>query len=201
MATYNQAAMDADTAEALSRAEESRANVFRQHALAGKDEGGTFKGLYEEASTNSADMFRRAGEMRPSGVQDPEGTVHPLADRRGSFADNVDQANSGGIGIFDSNTRQLEPGEGTPSSRLNPETTRAEQVFAPSSDQLNLNELMPKGDKVSDEDQENADRARLSANLGGAPLLQTQGSSEDEPSKGRSGRPWVNPKKGKATTE
>lgn len=160
MASFVQAELDAGVADALARRHESEASVFQNRALRFPAEADKLNALAEEAGVAAVAAAKRADEIRPGGIPDPEGTPAGLADRRGAFAEDVDMANQGGIGIFDSNTRKLGEGEGTPNSRLNPEST-VSPVFT----LTDPAEALPKT-AGSQEEQEEADLARIRSNLG-----------------------------------
>lgn len=182
MPTKDEIMRDSQTAEALSRRAESEANVFR--SLSGPPKPEDYQGPHAERAELASRLGRRAAELGGPYPIDPEGTAYPMADRRGNYAEDADTANQGGVGVFDSNSRKLEAGEGTPSTRLNPEIVRGEQ-FAPSVEQSKLEDLFPEGGEVTVEDQEEADRQRAIANVTG--MVHAVGSSEDEPR--RRGRP------------
>ena len=170
-----------DMAEALARRAEAEASVFRDLASKADEAGKKELGKIYEQRAKQATEFGRQAAARPIAVPDPEGTPFPLADRRGNYAATADQANMGGIGVFDSNTREIGPEEGTPSSRLNPEILRGD-TFAPGREN---NLELPEGNELSEEESEEAERQQALANVAGAGFVGTVQQPQEAPRRGR----------------
>ena len=90
------------TADAISRRDESRANVLRGRA---NRMGDQFKKPSEAASKEAMASAKAADQLRSSEPAiDPEGTAPGLSDRSGNYAANAEVAAAGGIGVDSSNT-------------------------------------------------------------------------------------------------
>lgn len=106
--TYETAADRAQAirdAEAISRRDESRANILRGRAMRDPRGEGAFRSAVSEAvkqemaSTKEAE---KAGEG--TARADLSGTAPTLSDSEGNFAPNPEVANTGGTGVEASNT-------------------------------------------------------------------------------------------------
>ncbi len=96
------------TRDAISRRDESRANVLRGRA---NRMGDQFQKPSKEASDEALASAKAAEELRGSVPPiDPEGTSPGLSDRSGNFAANAEVAAAGGIGVDSSNTN-IDTGE------------------------------------------------------------------------------------------
>ncbi|HEV7253871.1 MAG TPA: hypothetical protein VGN97_12365 [Mesorhizobium sp.] len=95
------------TAEAISRRDESMANIMRGRQLRspyGPDARAEAAEQAAQAETESAERLDELNAVRLP--IDPEGQAAPLADRSGNFAINSEVAGTGGVGIDSSNSTE-----------------------------------------------------------------------------------------------
>lgn len=114
MATHDQD-NDPQMAEALARANESRAQVLRSKAArAGvlDQDGKGYAEMAREAAAEAEKSAKALGDI-PEPEIDYEGTARPLADSEGNFAANVEVAATGGTGIKGSNSTGPDGGQAT----------------------------------------------------------------------------------------
>lgn len=99
--TPNYEAYDSATLEQISRKHEGKAALLMSRG----DKQGA-QASADEAKAVNDEIQKRADAF--SDVRDPEGTAPTLSDGLGNFADSPAQANAGGIGIRDSNSKSPE---------------------------------------------------------------------------------------------
>lgn len=91
-------------AEAVSRRDESRANIMQGRALR---MGDRYEGASDEADKAAAESAKRAQEAAErDAVIDRSGTAPAMSDSEGNFAPNPDVANTGGTGVAASNSTE-----------------------------------------------------------------------------------------------